>query len=274
MRRMWLGQRRMAEPHLRVERRGGVLVLTMNRPHRKNAMTGEMLARMADALGELRDDDDLRVAVLTGADGNFCSGSDLKEMYGGRPDDEWKQRHMEDQNLAWRGLLRHDVPPKPIIAAVEGYAVAGGTELLQGTDIRVAGEGAQFGIAEAQRGLFPLGGSTVRLRRQIPYTFAAEMLLLGRRITAAEALRFGLIGHVVPDGTALAKALELAAVVEANAPLSVKAIKQSLIETEGHPEAEALATELRIGMPIFPTADARAGPRAFAEKRPPRFKGR
>lgn len=264
----------MGDAHLLVERQGAIMVLTLNRPHRKNAMTGEMLARMADAFGELRDDDSLRVLVLTGAGGNFCSGSDLKEMYGGRPDDEWKRRHMEDQNLAWRGLLRHEVPCKPIIAAVEGYAVAGGTELLQGTDIRVAGESASFGIAEATRGLFPLGGSTVRLRRQIPYTLAAEMLLLGRRITAEEALRFGLIGHVVPDGTALDRAMELAMQVAANAPLSVKAIKQSLLETEGLPETEALQIEMRIGMPIFSTEDAREGPRAFAEKRPPEFKGR
>ncbi len=261
-------------PHLLVERREGVLLLTMNRPARRNAFSNQMLARMGDAWQELKEDDDLRCAILTGAEGTFCSGADLKEMYGGRPDDPWKKRHADDQGLAWRALLRHEVPDKPIIAAVEGFAVAGGTEILQGTDIRVAATSALFGVAEVQRGLFPLGGSTVRLRRQIPYTLAAEMLLTGRQITAEEALRFGLVGRVVEDGQTLAEAWKLAERIRDNAPLSVRAIKRSLMETEGLSEVDGLAKELEIGWPIFKTEDSKEGPRAFAEKRKPEFKGR
>ena len=147
--------------------------------------------------------------------------------------------------------------------------MAGGTEILQATDIRVAGESAIFGVFEAKRGLFPLGGSTVRLRRQIPYTLAMELLLTAREVPAEEALRIGLIGHVVPDGTALDKALEIAAVIGPNGPLAVEAIKRSVRETEGMSEVDGLARELEIGWPIFASNDAAEGQKAFAEKRPP-----
>jgi enoyl-CoA hydratase len=163
---------------------------------------------------------------------------------------------------------------KPLIAAVEGTAVAGGTEILQGTDIRIAGAGAKLGVAEAKWGLFPLGGSTVRLRRQIPYTMAMDLLLTGRHITADEALRIGLIGRIVPDGQALEEARKVAEQIAANGPLAVQAIKRSVIETEGLPEKEALAKELEIGWPILATEDAKEGPRAFMEKRKPDFKGK
>ncbi len=163
---------------------------------------------------------------------------------------------------------------KPLIAAVEGTAVAGGTEILQGTDIRIAGTSAKLGVAEAKWGLFPLGGSTVRLRRQIPYTLAMDLLLTGRHITAEEALRIGLIGRVVPDGQALPEARKVAEQIAANGPLAVQAIKRSVIETEGLPEKEALARELEIGWPILSTEDAKEGPRAFMEKRKPEFKGK
>jgi enoyl-CoA hydratase len=163
---------------------------------------------------------------------------------------------------------------KPLIAAVEGPAIAGGTEILQATDIRVAGESARFGISEARWGLFPLGGSTVRLPRQIPYTVAADLLLTGRHIGAAEAREIGLIGHVVPDGQALAKALEIADMIAANGPVAVRAILRTMRETEGMPEDEAFAVEARIGMAVFASEDAREGPRAFTEKREPRFRDR
>ncbi len=140
-------------------------------------------------------------------------------------------------------------------------------------DIRVAGESATFGVAEVRRGIFPLGGSTVRLSRQIPYTVAAEMLLTGRMVSAQEAKAAGLIGHVVPDGTALDHARQLADMVAANAPLAVQAVLRSLRETRELPETEGLARELEIGMPVYATNDAREGPRAFEEKRPPRYTG-
>ena len=156
----------------------------------------------------------------------------------------------------------------------EGPAVAGGTEILQATDVRVAGESARFGVSEACWGLFPLGGSAVRLPRQIPYTVAADLLLTGRHITAAEALEIGLIGHVVPDGQALGRALEIAEQIAANGPVAVRAILRAIRETEGMPENDAFAAEARIGMAVFGSEDAKEGPRAFAEKRRPQWKGR
>jgi enoyl-CoA hydratase len=254
----------MGDPHLLVEREGPILICTMNRPERKNALSGEMLARMADAWVQIDEDPEIRVAILTGAGGTFCAGADLKEMAGGRETNEWSKRFVTDPDLQWKGLLRHYRVKKPLIAAVEGFAVAGNIEILQGTDIDVAGRGATFDVAEVRRGLFPVGGSTVGLRRQIPYTLAAELLLTGRMVPAEEALRIGLIGHVVPDGEALAEAKKIAEQIAANGPLAVQAVLRSLRETESMPEREALQRELEIGIPIFATEDAREGPRAFA----------
>ncbi|HUC38362.1 MAG TPA: crotonase/enoyl-CoA hydratase family protein [Acidimicrobiales bacterium] len=259
--------------HLLFERSGPTAVVTMNRPEAKNALSLPMLVGMADAWVEIDSDDSIRCAVLTGAGGTFCSGMDLKSMTG--PDAEkYRHRTDKDPDLHWKALLRHYQLRKPLVAAVEGWAVAGGTEILQATDIRVAGESAKFGVFEARRGLFPLGGSTVRLRRQVPYTMAMDMLLTAREVSAAEALSIGLIGRVVPDGEALPEALRIAEVIAANGPLAVEAIKRSVRETEGLPEPEALARELEIGMPIFGTEDAQEGPKAFAEKRTPEFKRR
>jgi enoyl-CoA hydratase len=263
----------VSEPHLLTERDGHVLTVTLNRPEARNALSGEMLVRMHDAWVEIDEDPDIRVAIVTGAGGHFCAGADLKAMAAGHPDDEWTPRFQADADLHWKALLRHFQPRKPLIAAVEGYAVAGGTEILQAMDLRVAGESAIFGVAEVRRGLFPLGGSTVRLRRQIPYTIAAELLLTGRQMPAREALEVGLIGHVVPDGQALTRAKELADQIAANGPLAVQAVLKSLRESADLGETEALANELEIGAPIFLTNDAKEGPTAFAEKRDPSFTG-
>lgn len=259
--------------HLTFERHGMTAVVTMNRPEAKNALSLPMLVGMADAWVEIDTNDDIRCAILTGAGGTFCSGMDLKAV-GGSEAGEYRQRQQEDPDLHWKALLRHHHLRKPLIAAVEGWAVAGGTEILQATDIRVAGQNAKFGVFEARRGLFPLGGSTVRLRRQIPYTMAMDLLLTAREVSAEEALRIGLIGRVVPDGTALQEALAIAEVICANGPLAVEAIKRSVWETEGMSEEEGLARELEIGWPIFATEDAKEGPRAFAEKRAPEFRRR
>lgn len=265
-------------PDAIVERDEHVLTITMNRPERYNALSGAMLIRMYDAYVEASEDPDIRCIIVTGAGGNFSSGADLKAMAGDAggsdPEIDVAARMAEDPDLSWKALLRDYRPTKPIIAAVEGVAIAGGTEILQAMDIRVAGQGARFGVSEARWSLYPMGGSAVRLRRQIPYTVAAEILLTGKHVTAEEALRIGLIGRVVPDGEALATAREIAALIAANGPLAVQAILRTLHETDGMTEAEALAHEFDYGRAVFASEDAKEGPRAFADKRPPRFTGR
>ncbi|MEU4561580.1 crotonase/enoyl-CoA hydratase family protein [Actinoplanes sp. NPDC023936] len=251
-----------------VEQRGPILIVTMNRPQVRNALSAEMMAVMRDAWDRVDADPGIRVAILTGAGGAFCAGADLRAMTESPPDLRNGDLSRIDALLKGRRLS------KPLIAAVEGPAVAGGTEILQATDVRVAGESARFGVSEARWGLFPLGGSAVRLPRQLPYTIAVELLLTGRHLTAAEALAAGLIGHVVPDGTALDKALEIAGTIAANGPLAVQAILRTVRETEGLPENEAFAIESKIGMQVFTSDDAREGPRAFIEKRTPEFRGR
>jgi len=263
------------QPDCLVEQEGPVVVVTLNRPEKKNALSQEMLVLMADAWARIDADPEVRCAILTGAGGTFCAGADLKAMSAGHPANErWKHRFEGDPDLHWKALLRHYRLRKPLVAAVEGFAVAGGTEILQATDIRVAAETAVFGVTEVTRGLFPLGGSTVRLRRQIPYTRAADILLTGRHVPAREAYEIGLVSHLVPEGQALARAREIAAAIAANAPLSVQAVLRSLRETEGMPETEALVREAEIGLPVFASEDAREGPRAFAEKRKPEYRGR
>ncbi len=260
-----------------VERDGHTLIVTMNRPEVRNALSGEMMQIMSEAWDEVNADPDIRAAILTGAGGDFCSGADLKAMTQNHPGDAGMGSGEGDGAFdvsTIKPLLKGFLLDKPLIAAVEGYAVAGGTEILQGTDIRVAGESAKFAVAEVRWGLFPLGGSTVRLRRQIPYTLAADMLLTGRRITAAEALDFGLIGYVVPDGTALDKAKEIAETIAANGPVAVQNVLRALRQTEGIPEPEVFKIETPLGVETFRSEDSKEGPLAFMEKRKPNFKGR
>jgi enoyl-CoA hydratase len=267
----------MSNESLLAEKDGHVLTVTINRPEKKNAVDAAVLCGLNDAWHQLDEDDDLRVAILTGAGGCFCAGMDLsvigKLTSGAPPENDHEERLKKDAGLIFNGWLKTYRPSKPVIAAVEGFALAGGTEILQGTDIRVAAESAVFGVTEVQRALFPMAGSTVRLPRQIPYTLAVEMLLTGSDITAEQAKNFGLIGHVVPDGQALNKARELADRISQNGPLAVKAILKSIRDTQCIPEAEAFGTEMGLGLPIFSSKDAREGPKAFLEKRDPVFKG-
>jgi enoyl-CoA hydratase len=256
------------QAHALIEQRGQVLIVTMNRPEARNALSPSMMALMRQAWDRVDADPGIRVCVLTGAGGAFCAGADLKAMTADHPGSR-----LGDLDLAViEPLLKGRRLSKPLIAAVEGPAIAGGTEILQACDIRVAGQSARFGVSEARWGLFPLGGSAVRLPRQIPYTLAADLLLTGRHIRAAEALAMGLIGHVVPDGQALAKAVEIADAIAANGPVAVRAILATMRETEGMAENDAFAIEAKLGASVFASEDAREGPRAFAAKRRPEFR--
>ena len=265
-------------PDLLVEREGPVVTLTMNRPERRNAMTLAMFARLADAWDEIDADPDVRVCILTGAGDHFSAGMDLRAMAGdaGDGDDYDVKGRMERDGSDWiyDGLLKTRHPRVPVIAAVEGNAIAGGTEILQGTEIRVAGEGATFGVSEVRWSLYPGGGSAVRLARQIPFTEAADILLTGKHVTATEARALGLIGHVVPDGTALERAHEIAATVAANGPLAVEAVLRTLRETPGMSEEEAFAFELPLIRSVFSSDDAGEGPLAFTQKRAPDYRRR
>ncbi|MCC6227184.1 MAG: crotonase/enoyl-CoA hydratase family protein [Microthrixaceae bacterium] len=263
------------------ERDGHTLVVTLNRPERQNAINGEMLVRFYDACVLADEDPDIRCLVVTGAGGNFCSGADLKDMAGGHADQapfpdglDVQARLAADADLPWKALWRTWRPGVPIILAAEGTAIAGGTELLAATEIRVAGRSARFGISEARWSLYPMAGSAVRIPRQIPYTVACELLLTGDHISADRALELGLVGHVVDDGQALGKAKEIAAAICANGPLAVKALLRTLRETNGMEEQEALTYEFTYGWDVFASEDAREGPRAFKEKRTPNFQGR
>ncbi|MCK5881413.1 MAG: crotonase/enoyl-CoA hydratase family protein [Sinobacterium sp.] len=266
----------ISTPNCTIEKEGYVLIVTLNRPEAKNALNGQMLVGLYNAWRRLDEDKNLRAAILTGKGDTFCSGMDLKQGPDNDADAELMSQIMKDvPDFHWQALLRHNQPMKPVIMAVEGYALAGGTEILQGTDLRVAAEDAVFGVTECKRGLFPLGGSTIRLRRQIPYALAAEILLLGRHISAAEAKDWGLINRVVPKGCAFDEAMKMAIeITEENAPLSVQAILKSLRENQGDmPEKEALEKEEALGWTIFATKDSKEGMKAFKEKRKPVFIG-
>jgi len=267
----------VAEPAVLVEREDHLLVVTLNRPEKRNAVNSEVMCRLYDAWVELDRDEDLRAAILTGRGETFCAGMDLAEigkLRSGVTDNPWLERVRVEPQVIYGAWLKTYRPTKPVILAAEGFARAGGTEILQGTDIRVAGESARFGVTEVQRGLFPMAGSTVRLRRQIPYAVAAEMLLAGEDLTAQRAWELGLVNHVVPDGQTLTKAREIGLRIADNGPLAVKGILATLRETETLPEAEAFEIEQRHGMRVMSSEDAAEGPRAFLEKRAPRFRGR
>jgi enoyl-CoA hydratase len=268
----------MTEPAVLVERDGHVVTVTLNRPEKLNAFNAEVLVRLSDAWDMVDSDPDVRAVVLTGANGNFSAGADLDRLVGaltsGKPtENEYEERIKQDFTIIYKGFLKDYYLKKPIVAAVEGYCYAGGTEILQALDIRVAAESAKIGITEVQRGLFPMSASTIRLPRQIPYTLAMEMLLLGEPITAQRAYDIGLIGHVVPDGQALTRAQELAKRLADNGPLAVQGIRAAVLANIAVPEDQAWDAELTEGMKVMASKDAKEGPRAFLEKRPPNFTG-
>lgn len=258
-------------PAVTVARHGHVLVITLNRPAAMNAVNAELSRLVGEAL-ELADHDaEVRAVVLTGAgERAFCAGADLKALARGEP-----VRAPGHAEWGFAGYVQHPVS-KPTIAAVNGFALGGGTELVLASDLAVAAETAAFGLPEVARGLFAASGGAFRLPAQIPRKVASELLLTGAPITADRACDLGLVNRVVPAGQALAAALSMAEAISANAPLAVQASKRVAGWAGGNPENEAAAwqhsdSELQA---LRRSADAREGPAAFADKRAPVWRGR
>jgi enoyl-CoA hydratase len=249
---------------LLVDDREGIRTITINRPEVKNALDGAAARALAAAVDELDDDDELRVGVLTGAGGAFCAGMDLKAFLRG-----------DKPSIEGRGFggITTTPPRKPLIAAVEGWALAGGFELMLACDLVVAGEGSKFGVPEVKRALVAGGGAALLLPRRIPFTAAMELLLTGEPITAGRAAELGLVNRLVPDGTALDGALRLAEVIAANGPLAVAVTKQIARAQADWTLSEGWQRQAELYKPVFESKDAREGAAAFAEKRAPVWRG-
>jgi enoyl-CoA hydratase len=248
-----------------VERRGFVQVITINRPEAKNALNKAVAEGIAAAVDELDSSDELRVGVLTGAGGVFSAGMDLKAFLTG-----------ESPSIDGRGLcgITQTPPRKPLIGAVEGWALAGGFELLLACDLVVAGEGARFGVPEVKRSLVAAAGAAILLPGRMPFALALEMLLTGEPIDAPRAAQVGLVNRVVPVGSAVDVAVEIAGVIAENGPLAVAATKQVARGSRDWTFAEAWKQQGAIIGPVFTSDDAREGATAFAEKREPSWTGR
>jgi enoyl-CoA hydratase len=243
---------------------GPVAVVTINRPAARNAVNGAVAAGMAATLDDLEARQDVQVIVLTGAGGTFCAGMDLKGFLAG-----------ENPQAGGRGFagIVERPPAKPVIAAVEGYALAGGFEIALSCDLIVASQEAAFGLPEVTRGLVAAAGGLLRLPRRIPYHLAMEVALTGDPIPAPQLHRAGLINRLVPPGQALAAATDLARRLSQNAPLALAATKRVVMESADWPADEQFARQNEITSPVFGSADAMEGAAAFAEKRPPVWRG-
>jgi len=253
-------------PTIRYEKRDRVAVVTIDRPDAMNALTVEMLGALDAAFAEFEGDDDLWVAILTaGGDRAFCTGMDLKEAI---------PLLTSGDELGYEDHTKRQFSDvfKPIIAAVNGHCIAGGMEMLAGTDLRVAAEHATFGLGEVRWGLVPAGGSHIRFPRQIPWALAMELLLTGDPIDARRAYEIGLVNRVVPADELMPTALKLAARICKNGPLAVRTSKQIAVRSLGLEAGFVL--EKALAAKVFASEDAQEGPRAFAEKRKPRFTGR
>ena len=255
----------MSDEVLITERRGNVLLITLNRPDARNAVNLALAEGIAAALDELDGEDELSVGVLTGAGKGFCAGMDLKAFVSGeRP---WAG----DRGFA--GIVRRG-PTKPLIAAVEGFAVAGGLEVALACDLIVAARGAKLGIPEVKRSLVAAGGALLRLPRRIPYHLAMELALTGDPILAERAAELGLVNRLAEPGTAVEVALELAGEIAVNAPLALIASKRILEQQWDWSRERMWDAQNAISEPVFSSEDAREGSTAFAEKRPPVWRGK
>lgn len=245
------------------ERRDRVLIITINRPEARNAFNLAVARGLADAMDELDDSPELSVSIITGAGGNFCAGMDLKAFMAG-----------EVPAIPGRGIGFTERPPrKPVIAAVEGYALAGGTEIVLATDLVVAARDAKFGIPEVKRGLVAAGGGLLRLPHRIPYQKALELALTGDSFTAEEAAQWGFVNVLTEPGGALDGALALAERITANGPLAVAVTKEIIMRSAQWSESEMWRKQGELIAPVFSSKDAMEGATAFAEKRKPHWTG-
>ncbi|MGW0040928.1 crotonase/enoyl-CoA hydratase family protein [Rhodococcus sp. NPDC003348] len=258
------------EPAALYERRGNVALITLNRPRAMNAVNAALSTAVGTLLEQAEADDEVRVIVITGSGRAFCAGADLKALGSGQSLDA-------DGHPEWgfAGYAQHWVS-KPTIAAVNGFALGGGTELVLASDLAVVDENAQLGLPEVKRGLFAAAGGVIRLQQQIPKKVALELALTGEPITAAQGKELGLVNRVAPAGTALDLALELAETIAGNAPLAVRESKAMIHNTATGADWEAGVWQenLKALKVVFTSADAQEGPKAFAEKRAPVWQGR
>ncbi|GAB3569103.1 enoyl-CoA hydratase-related protein [Amycolatopsis endophytica] len=252
-----------------LDRDGAVAVISFDRPEKLNSLTLAMYEELGEAFAEVRDDDSLAVAILTGSgDRAFCVGADLTEsipaLAEGRFDiSEWDAAHQKHTTLF-----------KPVIAAVNGLCLGGGFEIMLSTDLRIAADSAEFGLPESGVGVVPAGGTLTRLTRQIPYVWAMELMLQGDRIPAAQALRYGLLNEVVPAAQLLDTALERAHRLVTRSGTALATIKEAVLRLGDLPQDQAFHSEARYGQKAFTSPDAREGLNAFAERRPPEFPSR
>jgi len=247
------------------ERRERILVIKLNRPEQRNAVNAAVAAGIAVALDLLDSDGELSLGVLTGEGKGFCAGMDLKAFVAG------ESPHVGDRGFA--GITRR-ASAKPLIAAIEGFAVAGGLEIALACDLIVAARGARLGIPEVKRSLVAAGGALLRLPRAVPRAIAMELALTGDPITAERAHELGLLNRLAEPGRALETALELADAIAVNGPLALAATKRIMVESVDWPEHEFFERQAEIAGPVMSSEDAREGARAFAEKRPPQWRGR
>jgi len=265
--------------NLLFEKKGPIAYITLNRPEKHNAIDTEIGRLLIEAWEEYQNDKQLRCAILTGNGKSFCSGADLAQitpLFTGakKPQNEFERHLVKDPSYRGVAMLENPWMYKPIVAAINGSAIAGGMELLYTTDIRVASSEAKFGLQEVKWAVFPSGGSSVKLPRQMTYCQAMELMLTGELISAEKALEYGFINKVVAPDKVMEEAERYAHIISKNGPLAVAAVKESVWKSWGLPFQEALKVEKEIvELRVHHSKDAREGPRAFKEKRTPNYKG-
>jgi len=270
----------MSEPVILYGLDGGIAQITLNRPEKMNALTPEMIVRLARCWDQIQADATVRAVILTGAgEKTFCAGADLGRLTplltrARKADDEWDEALLADPKIMNRALLRGTAFTTPIIGAMRGTIVAGGMELALACDLRVVAQDSTLGLTEVRRGLMPAAGGVARVTRQVSWAAAAEILLVGDRITAADALRIGLVNRVVASPQVVPTAMEIARRMAANSPLAMRKAKEAMLESSGRSLAEAFAIEDGCIKVLLRSEDAREGSRAFMEKRPAVFTGR